>query len=66
MAAKEMAQLIGKPAVYTFHVGKSFVSVNMTITDAKQVFGREMVELVPVAGTGTIWANLDNIKIEGK
>lgn len=66
MTAKEMAQLIGKSATYTFHVGKGFVNVQMTITDAKQVFGRQMVELIPVAGSGAIWANLDNIKIEGK
>jgi hypothetical protein len=64
MTVKEMAELIGKPATYTFHVGKSFVSVDMNILDAKEVFGRQMVELAPVSGTGTIWANLDNIKIE--
>ena len=63
MTAKEMAALIGKPATYTFHIGKSFVNVAMAITDAKQSFGRQMVELAPVSGTGTIWANLDNIKV---
>ena len=66
MTAKEMTELLGKPATYTFHIGKSFVNVDMTITDAKQIFGRQMVELVPVAGSGKIWANLDNIKVEKK
>ncbi len=66
MNAKEMIDLIGKKATYTFKIGKSMVEVKMTITDARHVFDRDEVLLVPVSGSGSGWANINNIEIEVK
>lgn len=66
MNAKELAEYIDKQAVYTFQIGKSFVEVDMTITDARHIFDRDEVLLVPIAGSGAGWANINNIKIEEK
>ncbi len=66
MDAKELAKFIGKKAIYTFMIGKSLVSIEMTITDARHIFNRDEVLLVPVAGSGAGWANINNIKIDGE
>jgi len=66
MDAKELSEYINKKAVYPFMIGKSLVEVQMTITDARHIFNRDEVLLVPVAGSGAGWANVNNIKIEGK
>lgn len=64
MDAKELSVFIGKKASYTFHIGNSLVDVKMTITDARHIFNRDEVLLVPVYGSGSGWANVKNIKIE--
>lgn len=66
MDAKELSYLIGRKAVYPFMIGKSLVEVEMVITDARHIFNRDEVKIVPVSGSGSGWANINNIKIEGK
>jgi hypothetical protein len=63
MNAKELSGFIGKKAIYPFMIGKNLVEVEMTITDARCIFKRDEVLLVPVAGSGAGWANINNIKI---
>ena len=57
MSVKEMATLLGKTATYDVNG----MGVHVQITDAKQAYGRLLVEIIPLAGERTAWVALDSI-----
>lgn len=63
MDAKELAKFIGRKAIYPFRIGRNNIDVEMVITDARSIFDRDEVKVMPVAGSGSGWANVNNIKI---
>lgn len=58
-ALKEIIELIGQTAVYDDH-GLRF---SVQITDAKQSYGQLRVQIVPIAGSGCRWVNVEKVQL---
>lgn len=57
MSVKEMIALVGKTGTYTF----DGMHVEVTIEDAKESWGRLLVQIVPVSGAGSKWTPVENV-----
>lgn len=60
--AKEASKLIGKRGHYSHRelYGLTFM---VEVLDVREAFGRTDVEVRPIAGTGTHWVSLGNVRL---
>lgn len=57
---KEMAALIDTRG--TYGIGRD-VWMDVTITDLRTSYGQVQALVTPVAGKGSMWVNLDSVKV---
>jgi hypothetical protein len=61
MTLKEIMKLIETKAIWPV----DGVDIQVIIKDAKSAYGNDLVLIVPVAGKGQKWINVNSIKIGG-
>lgn len=57
MTTNERNELIGRPAARR----EGAYTVNVTVKDVKEAFGRTDLLLVPVSGSGEKWVSMDTV-----
>ena len=62
MTAAAGAKLIGRRAL----LRTSGLAVEVEIRDAREVFGRTDVLVIPSAGAGSAWVSLDSVELGGE
>lgn len=52
---KEIDAFVGKKAVVEMGTPKMKIKVHVKIVDVKNVYGRDLYQITPVAGSGEMW-----------
>lgn len=63
MTAAQLAKVIGTTGLLRSQEG---LQVAVTVTDARESFGRLDYLVAPVAGSGTVWVSSERVSIEGE
>ncbi len=61
--AKQAQELIGRSGLW--NVPRTDISVQVTINDIREVWGRLDYQIKPVAGSGRQWVSAEGVKLLG-
>lgn len=61
MTVREQAQLIGRTGFIRY--GSTSMTIEVTVTDVKEAYGKTRVRVEPIVGTGHAWVELTTVTL---